>query len=85
MSAGQFPHLLPRDVDAYALPEDQLHVGRVAQLHHGAQRQVDPLLRGRRSAELGTLVDGGVPGRLQLHLDQSGGQVSRKREGRCQI
>lgn len=61
-------HLSPSDVDTDALPEDQLHVSRVAQLHHHAHRQVDSLLSGCHATQLGALMDCWVPGSLHLHL-----------------
>lgn len=61
-------------VDADPFPQDQLHVGRVAELHHGSHGEVDPLLRpGAAAAQLGTLVHSGVPRRLGFHLRQEFG------------
>ena len=58
------------EVDADAFPEDQLHVSRVAELYHGSYRQVHTLLRPHpASAQLGRLMNRGVPGRFCLHLD----------------
>lgn len=50
------------NADADPLPQDQLHVGRVAELNHHTNRQVNSLLWPRSPAtQLWTLVDGGVP------------------------
>lgn len=57
------------NVDADPLSQDQLHVGRVAELNHNSNRQVHPLLRPRSpTTELGTLVDSRVPRCLCFHL-----------------
>lgn len=46
-------------VDADPFPQDQLHVGRVAELHHGSHGEVDPLLRpGATAAQLRTVMNG---------------------------
>lgn len=50
------------NVDADPLPQNKLHVSRVAELDHHADRQVDALLWPRPPAtKLGTLMDSGVP------------------------
>lgn len=57
------------DVDTDPLPQDQLHVGGVAELDHHSNCQVHAVLRpGSPTTELGTLVDGGVPRCLCLDL-----------------
>lgn len=57
------------DIDADSLPQNQLHVGRMAKLYHYSYCQVHPLLRPRPPAtELGAFMDGGVPRRLCFHL-----------------
>lgn len=61
-------HLLPSDVDTYAFPEDQLHVGWVAQLHHCADREVNSLVSRCHATQLRALVDSRVPGCLHLDL-----------------
>lgn len=61
--------LSPGDADADALPQDELHVGGVAQLDRRLDRQVHPLVSRRGSAQLGTLVDRRVPRSLHLHLN----------------
>lgn len=62
-------HLSASDVDAEALPEDELHAGWVAQLDHGTDCQVDPLVGGGHATQEGAVVDCRVPGGLHLHLD----------------
>lgn len=49
-------------VDADPLSQDQLHVGRVAELNHHPNCQVHSLLRPcSATTELGTLMDSRVP------------------------
>lgn len=66
---GGVTDLSARDTDADALPQDQLHVGGVAQLNQSFHRQVHPLLGRRHPTQLGTPVHRRVPGRLHLHLN----------------
>lgn len=66
---GGVTDLPPRDADADALPEDELHAGGVAQLQRRLHRQVHPPVGRRRPAQLGALVDRGVPGSLRLQLN----------------
>lgn len=50
------------NVDTDPFPQDELHVGRVAELNHHSNRQIYPLLRPHAtSTQLRTLVDSGVP------------------------
>lgn len=53
-------------------------MGRVAQLDHRADRQVDPLVSRRHATQLGALVDRRVPGSLHLHLDH----IRKKKDGK---
>lgn len=65
-------------VDTDPFPQHQLHVCRVAELHHAAHRQINPLLRARSTAaQLGTLVHCGVPRCLSFYLVEGVGIQAR--------
>lgn len=50
------------DIDADPLSQDQLHIGRMAELHHHSNCQINPLLWPCPSpTQLRTLVDSRVP------------------------
>lgn len=60
------------DIHADPLSEHQLHVGGMAELNHHSDYQVDALIRPHSPpTELGTLVDGGVPGGFGFHLSST--------------
>ena len=61
--------LLASDADTDALPEDELHVGGVAQPQRRFNRQVHPLVSCRHPTQLGAIVDRWVPGCLHPQLN----------------
>lgn len=69
--SGERLDLSPGEIHADAFAQDKLHLGWVAELHHHAYGQVDPLVWSSTSTQLRTLVNRGVPGGLRFHLQQN--------------
>lgn len=63
-----FPDLFVVDVDGDSLAEDQLHGGRMTELHRGFHDQIDPFVGHRDPVQVDGVVDGRIPGTHSRHL-----------------